>query len=158
MFILLRNIGWGPFSGSTAGTHTHHPAGICWNAGCLLLCSSNAPKRLQNKWKWIKFVIADLMQKVIIEKSRECHNHKQQPIPGTKRKSKRMRNKQTDARETHRPALSSPSEVITKLNRTKKKKKKKNTRTKYTARLDMKLPVVQTTKQHKLRIKPEPPA
>ena len=36
-----------------------------------------------------------------------------------------MQNKQTNAREAHRAALSPASEVITMLNRTEKKKKKK---------------------------------
>ena len=52
----------------------------------------------------------------LIEKSRECHNHKPQPTPDTKRKRKRTKtNKQTNAQEGHRPAPSSPSEVITML-------------------------------------------
>ena len=63
------------------------------------------------------------------EKSRECHSHKPQPThvtKSTKRKEQRTKinackiNKQTNARETHKPALSSPSDVTTMLNRTEK--------------------------------------
>ena len=51
--------------------------------------------------------------KTLIEKSRECHNHKPQPTPDTRRKRKRTntnicKNKQTNARDLHRPAPSSP--------------------------------------------------
>ena len=64
--------------------------------------------------------------KELIEKSRECHNHKPQPTLNTKRKRK-MTNlthtKQTNAREAHRPALSSSSEVITMLKRMKQEDK-----------------------------------
>ena len=54
----------------------------------------------------------------LIDESRECHSHKPQPIPDTKRKrrrtkNQRVQNKQTNAREAHRPALSSPSKVTT---------------------------------------------
>ena len=50
----------------------------------------------------------------------ECQNNKQQPIPDTKRKRKRTKTntyktKQPNAREAHRPAPSSQSEVITML-------------------------------------------
>ena len=56
----------------------------------------------------------------LLEKSRDCHNHNPQPNSDTKRKSKRTKInactiKQTNAREAHRPALSSPSEVSTVL-------------------------------------------
>ena len=54
--------------------------------------------------------------KKLIERSRVCHNHKPQPTLD-KRKRKRTKNihaqnKQTNVRETQRPAPSSPSEVI----------------------------------------------
>ena len=67
-----------------------------------------------------------------IEKSRECHNHKPQPTHDTKRKKKRQKhvqNKQTNAREAHRTALSSPSEVITMLKRMKKHEDKEHGKT-----------------------------
>ena len=62
-----------------------------------------------------------IRKKVI--KSSECHNHKPQPSPDTKRKRKMTktnwqnltRTKLTNAREAHRPAPSSPSEVTTML-------------------------------------------
>ena len=44
------------------------------------------------------------------EKSRECHNHKAQSNPDTKRNRKRQ--KVTHARESYRPALYSLSELI----------------------------------------------
>ena len=45
--------------------------------------------------------------KKLIEKSRECHNHKPQPTPTPRgRQKQRVQNKQTNAREAHRPALS----------------------------------------------------
>ena len=44
------------------------------------------------------------------KKSRECHNHKTQPTPDTKRKrqrkKQRMQDKHTNAREAYRPASS----------------------------------------------------
>ena len=69
------------------------------------------------------------LEKKIIEKSRECHNHKPQPTPNTKKKKKWQtltRIKQTSAREAHRPAPSSPSEVITMLKGMKKHKQKEH--------------------------------
>ena len=56
-----------------------------------------------------------------------------------KQKKQKQTNKQTNAQEAHRPALSSPSEVITMLNRTE------NMRTKSKARLNMKRLLVKTT-------------
>ena len=52
------------------------------------------------------------------EKSRECHNHKPQPIPWHQGK----RRTEIDAWkiDKHRPALCSPSKFITMLNRTEK--------------------------------------
>ena len=63
----------------------------------------------------------------LIDKTRECHNHKQQPTTDTKRKRKRTntntckRNK--NAREGHRPAPSSPGGVITKKHEDKEQGK-----------------------------------
>ena len=61
-----------------------------------------------------------LTYKKLIEKSRECHNHKPQPTPDTMRKRKMTKTNtyktNTNAREAHRPAPSSPIEVITMLN------------------------------------------
>ena len=64
-------------------------------------------------------------------------------------KIQRVQSKQTNALEAHRPALSSPSEVVIML------KVLKNMRTKGKARLNMKRPVVKTTKPHKIRITPQ---
>ena len=61
------------------------------------------------------------------EKSRECHNHKPQPFPDTKRERKPTnlnKHKRTNVRKALRLALISPSEVIAIL------KGLKNTRTK----------------------------
>ena len=66
-------------------------------------------------------------RKKVREKSRECHNHKPQPFPDTKRKriqTKPNKRKSTNVRKALRLALSSPSEVITVL------KGLKDTRTK----------------------------
>ena len=62
-----------------------------------------------------------------------CYNQKPQPTPDTKRKkdkNKRVQNKQTHARETHRQAPSSPSEVITMLKGLKKHEDKEQGKTK----------------------------
>ena len=68
--------------------------------------------------------------------------------------------KQTNAREAHNPALSSPSEVITVLNRTGNTHTHTHThthtRTKSKAILNMKRPVVKTTKPHKIIMTPGP--
>ena len=67
-----------------------------------------------------------MFKKTLIEKSRECDNHKLQQILDTTTKRKRTesnkckQNKQTNAREEHRPAPSSSSEVITMLKGVKK--------------------------------------
>ena len=69
-------------------------------------------------------------KKGIREKSRECHNHKPQPLPDTKRKrkptnqNKRKSNKRTKI--TTISSLSSPSEVIAMLNELKKKTQEQN--------------------------------
>ena len=63
-----------------------------------------------------------------------------------RRREKKVQNKQTNVREAHGPALSSLSEVITMLKGLEKH------RTKSKARLNMKRPVVQNTKPHKIRI------
>ena len=71
----------------------------------------------------IKYLIE---KKKLTEKSRECHDHKLQPTHDTKRKRKmtkkneQKQNKQTNAREAHGPAPSSPREVITLLKRMRK--------------------------------------
>ena len=82
--------------------------------------------------------------KKLIEKSRECHNHKPQPAPDTKRKRKWTK---INTCKINKSALSSPNEVITML----KGLRKKNTRTKRMARLNMKCPILKTTKPHKIR-------
>ena len=64
-----------------------------------------------------------------------------------KDRNRRGQNKQTNAREAHRPAPSFSTKVITLLNRTKKKTKSKSW-------LNTKRPVVKTTKPHKLRTTP----
>ena len=66
--------------------------------------------------------VAVYKNKRLIEKSRECHNDKPQPTPDTKRKRKRTKTNtcKTNAREAHRPAPSSPSEVIAMLTGMKK--------------------------------------
>ena len=64
---------------------------------------------------------------MLIERSRVCHNHKPQPTFDTKRKRKKTKtytrktNKQTNVRETQKPAPSSPSEVIRMLKQTEKR-------------------------------------
>ena len=51
-----------------------------------------------------------IIENILIEKSRECHNHKRQPTHDTKRREKMAKpntskiNKQTNAREALRPA------------------------------------------------------
>ena len=89
-------------------------------------------------WLWqpldfpFNFLNSKLRWKKLIEKSRECHNHKPQPTPNTKRKRKMTKtnthktNKQTNAREAHRQAPSSPSEVITMLKGMKKHEDKEH--------------------------------
>ena len=53
---------------------------------------------------------------MLIEKSRECHNYKSQPTLNAENdKTEHVQNKQTNAREAHRPAPSSPSKVVTML-------------------------------------------
>ena len=69
---------------------------------------------------------------MFIEKSKECHLS--QPNPNTKRKRKRTEYNafkyiQTTTREAHRPDLSSLSEVITMLNRTKQHENKEQGKT-----------------------------
>ena len=61
--------------------------------------------------------------KVVREKSRECHNHKPQPFPDTRRGNRQSSNR-TNVRKALKLALSSPSEVIAML------KGMKNIRTK----------------------------
>ena len=96
--------------------------------------------------------------KQLIEKSRDCHNHKPQPTPDTKRKRKMTKTntykttKQTNAGEAHRPTPSSPIEVITMLKRMKKHEDKEHGKTpKHEAS------VAQTTKPHRIRTTPGPP-
>ena len=69
-----------------------------------------------------------------------------------KDKNQRVQNKQTNTQEAHRPALSSPSE-----RGDHNAKMTENTRTKSKARLNMKQPVVTSTKPHKVRITSSPP-
>ena len=72
-------------------------------------------------WKATKF------PKKVRGKSRECHNHKLQPFPDTKRKGKPTKpnkHKSNKRTKTTKLALSSPSEVIAVL------KVLKNTNTK----------------------------
>ena len=55
----------------------------------------------------------------LIEKSRECHNHKPQPTPDTKKRE--MTEKDEQLHKKHKiNSLSYPSEVITILNRASK--------------------------------------
>ena len=67
--------------------------------------------------------------KKLIEKSKECHNHKPQSIPDTKRKRKGT---EIDVctRNAHGPALSSPSEVCMTQHETRRSKIHKATQTK----------------------------
>ena len=72
-------------------------------------------------------------KKKLIEISRECHNHKPQPTPDTKRKRNMTKtntyktNKQLQ--EKHRQARSSPSEVITMLKEMTKHEDKEHGKT-----------------------------
>ena len=73
------------------------------------------------------FILDGISKKKVREKSRECHNHKPQPFPDTKRKRKPTNPKstyRTNVRKSLRLALSSPSEVTAML------KGLKNTKTK----------------------------
>ena len=68
-----------------------------------------------------------MKKKKVREKSRECHNHKPQPFPDTKRKRKPKIPKstnRTNIRKALRLALSSPIEVIAILKGLKKHKNK----------------------------------
>ena len=71
-----------------------------------------------NKWVIEHHFVIIVFHKKVNRKSRESHSHKPQPTLNAKRKrkmTKTTRTKQTNAREAHRPAPSSPSEVITML-------------------------------------------
>ena len=74
-------------------------------------------KRFSPVWVASVSYLTCSASKKLIETSRECHNHKQQPIPDTNRMRKRTKTNtyNTKAREAHRPAPSSPSELITML-------------------------------------------
>ena len=79
--------------------------------------------------KYFRLTIRRLVKRVR-EKSRECHNHKPQPIPDTKWKRKQTKpnkRKSNHVRKALRLALSSPSEVIAMLKGLKKKNKNKIT-------------------------------
>ena len=89
---------------------------------CCLLGQSIRPKRLAFK----RFPI----QNMLIEKSGECHNHKpKQNADPSLREKWHVQNKQTHARDAHRSAPSSPSEVITMLKRMKKHEDKEHRKT-----------------------------
>ena len=72
---------------------------------------------------------------MLIEKSRECHNQKPQSIPDTKKKRKRTNINacKINAREAHKPAPSSPSEMIIMLKWLKKHEDKEQDKTKHEA-------------------------
>ena len=99
-----------------------------------------------------KYFILAIPGKKLIEKFRECHNHKPQPTPDTKRKRKRQNdpckiNKQTHEKHTdepHHPPQARRPQRQTVLEKT-------NTRTKSNARLNMKRPAAKPTKPHKIR-------
>ena len=52
------------------------------------------------------------MEKKVREKSRECHNHKPQPFPDTKKRETDKTKQAQVEQKALRLALSSPSEVI----------------------------------------------
>ena len=56
--------------------------------------------------------IDSIEEKKVREKSRECLNHKPQPIPETDNRQNQTSANRTNVRKTLRLALSSPSEVI----------------------------------------------
>ena len=69
--------------------------------------------------------------KTLIEKSRECHNHKPQPTPDTKRKKKMTKTNtfKTNKQMHQSTQTSSPSDVITMLKRIKKHEDKEHGKT-----------------------------
>ena len=79
-----------------------------------------------------KFAVS--VKKKLIEKFRECHNHKPQPTPTRRgreklQKNQHVQNKQTNAREAQRPPPSSPIEVITMLKGMTKHENKEHEKT-----------------------------
>ena len=74
---------------------------------------------------YTSFLQAHVLTEKLIEKSRECQNHKLQPTPDSKR-TKTNTCKTNNAQEAHRPAPSFPSEVITMLKEMKKHKDKEH--------------------------------
>ena len=83
----------------------------------------------------IKHLSTYVLPKNIIEKSREYHNHKQQPTPDTKRKRKMKQtntyktNIQMHKKHTDQLPSSSPSEEITMLKGMKKQEDKEHRKT-----------------------------
>ena len=96
-----------------------------------------------------------MSQKRVGEKSRECHNHKPQPFPDTKRKRK-----PTNPNK-HKPNKRTKSTKISALfpkQGNRNTKRTENTRTKWhTERHTTNRPAEQTTKQQRARPAPGPP-
>ena len=104
-----------------------------------------------------------LTSKMLIDKSRECHNHRLQPTSETKSNRKMTKKKKKNNvckinENIDKLSLSSQSEVVTMqkgLEKKKKKKKKKKTRdNKRQDKTQHETPVVKNKKPHKIRITP----